>query len=614
MNHDELAALLALTHGSMTPASKSMPVHSGLKMSKPAEMACVRDPRSRLSPRQQLQSRVRVLVGDGQVTPVSGPSTTGKSGEVQQLSGRRLHVRSTGSPGRRKPTDNARIPDFVVEERAAWNESPHEQAQGRIGVSRPEPSGQKSASPSASRPGQQWQPPFGPASTPRDSNKKAKANRGPKTDVPVNFPKSSSEKDMMDMHKTRFNEGSMSERSAAVSSTWERLGPRLSESSDTNAGDRDADSTFWASRMSRDTRGSFDVSEFQLVPTTPSTIKKTFTKLGSHFKSATEDSQPANEPKQTKRRGLRKSLSNWNLHLGEKMHFFGGSTHDLGNPRSATPVKKQTVAETELLDDRKRKADVAYAEQFGTKKQKGNDGQPTSPEAVGAVSPAQSRSIKRQSSSAQPMSTPSTTRRRQASPSCPTHQNLDRAEILSGGDVDRRKRPTRRELEKENQQLRAMLRERDEKQCGSISSESKSAASQLPEDQRALSMPQASTPATATPRAAAAAVATRRQHKQRPGQDVPPVPPLPSRTVLATLAVGNNALSRISGTGSKPATVDLATTKRASGEMPRSISTIMEDDENAPVGENISSLEFGILPGLNPSPKEDKWQWPDDVF
>ncbi|RMZ78916.1 hypothetical protein DV737_g3674, partial [Chaetothyriales sp. CBS 132003] len=584
-------------------------------------MSCLRDAASRPSSRHQVQSRIRALGGNGQVPPPPGPSTSGRRSReaVQHLSGRRAHVRWTGSPNRPKSTDSGRLPDFVVEERAAWNESPNQVAPGTFGLYSVESSGQASASPSASRLGQHWQPSLATAGAPRVSTKKAKTGRGPKADVASDFPESGFDNDMTSMHKAKFHEGSMSNRSAAVSSTWEQFGARLSESSDTPAGHRDTDSRLWPTRMSRDTRRSLDLSDLQPAPITPSTIQKTFTKLGSHFKSATEDSAlPANEQKQSKRRGLRKSLSSWNLHLGEKVHFFGGSTHDLANHRSAaTPVKKEAVAETDVLDDRKRKAQTTDSEEFGSKKQKGNDGQPTSPDdTVGAASPAPSRSIRRLPSAAQGTSTtPSTTRRRHVSPSRASYQSHDAAEMVSGGDVDRRKRPTRRELEEENQQLRAMLRERDEKQCVNlISSDSRSVVPQLPQDQRAMPMPQAPTSTPAAPRPAAAPVPTRKQHTQRPGQDVPPVPPLPSRTVLATLAVGKNALSRNSAIGSKSATVDVATAKRAAGEMPRSFSTIMEGDENAPVGENMSSLEFGMLPGLKPSPKEDKWEWPDDVF
>ncbi|RMZ80367.1 hypothetical protein DV738_g2839, partial [Chaetothyriales sp. CBS 135597] len=580
MNQDELAALLAVTHGSvthasMTPPSRLKPDQPGLKAPKPTELSYQRDTASRLP-------RVGVLRDGDEVHPPPRPSTTVRSRGFQTLSGHRQPGKLTRSPGRRKSTENTCVPDFVVEERAAWNESPNKISRGRTGISSTQPSRRKSVSPSIFRSSRPRQP--SPAPT-RETTKKIKSSRGAKTERSDEDPEPGVGKDTNIIHKAKFNEGSMSERSAGVSSTWQQFGARLSESSDVNNGNLDADSPFRPGRTSRDTRGSLDVSEF-LPPTTPSTIKRTLAKLGGHFKSSADDSfLSTNEPKQP-RRGLRKSLSSWNLHLGEKMHFFGTSTQDLGNPRSTTPVKKQTVADTELLDDRKRKAEAAYAEQFGTKKQKGNDGQATGPETA----------------SPDRRMVTSSARRRHASPARLSHHGLDPAEIMGGGDVERRKKLTRRELELENQQLRALLRERDAKRTADPSSDSKPGACPLPEDKRASSMPQASTSTATAPRPAVPVAPTRRQHKQRPGHDVPPVPPLPSRMVLATLVAGSN------GAGSKHGPVDLPTKPRASGEIPRSISTIMEDDENVP------SLGSDVLPGLQPSSKNDEWQWPDDVF
>ncbi|RMD41715.1 hypothetical protein DV735_g3420, partial [Chaetothyriales sp. CBS 134920] len=580
MNQDELAALLAVTHGSvthasLTPPSKSKPVQPGLKAPNLTELSYPRDSASR-------PPRVGVPRDGDEVHPPSRPSTTVRSHGLQTLSGYRHHGKLTRSPGRRKSTENTCIPDFVVEERAAWNESPDKVSRGRTAVGSSESSRRKSVSPSTFRSRRPWQSPLAPTGPVRESSKKIKANHGTKPDRPDEHPEPGVGKDVDITHKAKFSEGSMSARSAAVSSTWAQLGARLSESSDINSGDPDADSPLRPAGRPRGAGGSLEVSEF-LHPTTPSTIKRTLNKLGSHFKSSSDDSLlSTNEPKQTKRGGLRKSLSSWNLHLGERMHFFGSSTQDLANHRSTTPTKKQTVVDTELLDDRKRKAEAAYAEQFGTKKQKGNNGQATGPDAA---------------SPERRMVTPSA-RRRHASPGRLAHQGLDPAEIVGGGDVDRRKRPTRKELELENQQLRALLREREEKP----SLESKPGAGPLPEDQCASSMPQTSTSTPTAPRPAVAAGPTRRQHRQRPGHDVPPVPPLPSRMVLATLVAGGN------GIGSKHGPVDLPTKTRASGEIPRSVSTIMEDDENMP------NIESGVLPGLQPAPKKDEWQWPDDVF
>ena len=125
-----------------------------------------------------------------------------------------------------------------------------------------------------------------------------------------------------------------------------------------------------------DSNSSFDVSEFKPRPITPFTIKNRLSKLGSHFKSIDEPEKP--EQKKDKRKRLRKSISNWNFHtLGEKIKLFGNSTHDLGDQGTASPIKKQKAADTELLNDRKRKAEELYAQQYSTKKHKSNDGIPT---------------------------------------------------------------------------------------------------------------------------------------------------------------------------------------------------------------------------------------------
>ena len=105
---------------------------------------------------------------------------------------------------------------------------------------------------------------------------------------------------------------------------------------------------------------------------------------------------------------------------------------------------------------------------------------------------------------------------------------------------------------------------------------------------------------------------------------MPPVPTLP-RAVLANLGTGNVANGRKGSAGfsaqsgqheSHFGAAETGTIKRVGGGAPSFVSTVVEGDENIPGRDNhnISSLEFGMLPGLRPSPRKENWQWPDDVF
>lgn len=660
MNREELATLLAQTHGQISHSSR--PVNSSHSIPKSPTAIRLDDSTSPLSPRQLFQSRVRTLSDDGaqQTSLPPPPSAIRWTRELQHLSSLRVHVQSTTPNNSSTPSHKREIhslrdggfsftpadPDFVVEERAAWNaesDSPRKRGDtlevDHLAEQDNDTCTLGAADPALSSPlpHSQHDAPlmqFGPSSTSSEIHDRPKTSRGSRQSVDSMlgvFPENSSRNtaSARAMHKSKFNEGSMNERSTAVSSTWDDYGNRLSESSEgRSTDDTDSDATPRASsRISRDSNSSFDVSEFRPRPTTPSTIKNRLSKLGSQLKSTSEILEKAeNEQKKDKRKGLRKSLSNWNFHtLGEKMRFFGNSTHDLGDSQP----KKPESAETSLLNDRKRKAEEAYAQQFGTKKQKSNDGIPVDDKHT--TTPTLPRTLKKRSTSAQRTITPATVhRRREVSLTTTTH-SVDPAEILCDEDIDRRKRATRRELEKENQQLRAMLREQQQQRSASMVRSASKSSFHLPLQGQDASLARKAPSNTArmAPRQATAGVAARNHQKQyhtRSEGGVPPVPELPSRAVLANLGSGNvanghNGSASLSThqTGRRDShfgASETGTIKRVGGGVPRPVSTILEGDEKITVSnENYPGLELGMLPGLRPSPPQDSnWQWPDDVF
>ena len=96
---------------------------------------------------------------------------------------------------------------------------------------------------------------FGPAATSTDTYDRPKTSRGPGQELdtmPGAFPESNSQRSARATRRSKFNEGSMNERSTAVSSSWDEYGPRVGQSSDLSAEeDADSDATPRASRMSR---------------------------------------------------------------------------------------------------------------------------------------------------------------------------------------------------------------------------------------------------------------------------------------------------------------------------------------------------------------------------
>ena len=103
------------------------------------------------------------------------------------------------------------------------------------------------------------------------------------------------------------------------------------------------------------------------------------------------------------------------------------------------------------------------------------------------------------------------------------------------------------------------------------------------------------------------------KQKQRQSRGVPPVPALPSRAVLDSLASTNGQ--------NGPAHETFAMKQFSGNVLPRPVSTIPEEKvesldkqvENKNIWGPVSPLAATLASSRAPAQKES-WQWPDDVF
>ena len=517
-------------------------------------------------------------------------------------------------------------PDFVIEEREAWNrQTPERQALRPVKSYTTQTDkydashGDSLRDPSMTAPTLRSFEPSADAATSEDRPKTSRGPQDASNDIPGAFPQPRPARHDRNTRSSKFSEGTMTNRSNGIASSWSEHGARISESSERQSEDSDSDLTPRASRLSRDSSSSYDVSEFRPAGLTPGTIKQRWSRLTSNLRSHEDAPKPTEQDNKPKRKGLRKSISNWNFHgIGEKMKFFGASDHDLAQADS--PVKKQQDAEKEVLNERKRKAEEAYAQQFGTKKQKSNDGiaakdrQPLREMSL-------SRTLKRRSVSAgDTITSAGTAIRRHGSPSSKSAGPQDPADMLDETDHDHRKRTSRRDLEKENQQLRAMLREQQAQQKGNMHRSASKSALHLPLNDPDLLLPVPISPKSHQQPPRPASAGSNKRQKQHQA-DLPPVPALPGRSALRSLGNTNSRMSAPAETG---------TIKRAAGSNSRPVSTIFEDPELESDGkENVgrphatrsgqvpsasSKIQHGTQFGADPAKRNAAWAWPDDVF
>lgn len=351
---------------------------------------------------------------------------------------------------------------------------------------------------------------------------------------------------------SKFLEGSMNERSFGIASSW-----------------------FHEVRSDSD----------KPLPPTPAAKHVTFSCTPVRESLDDEQEQVTDLPttKRKERRGLRRSISNFNFQaLSEKMKIFaGGHHHDVGPIESGEKKKAQKSDATgvDLLNERKRKADEAYAAQFGFKKQKfsapsSNDPAP-SPNVGGGGNHVHKHSRNVDQNSHHHFRTSS---RRPTATSSSTAPSL-------------RKKKSRSELERENSELRARLAAQQNSR-------------HVQQQHHRQGYTAAGKPAATSEhfiRGGKVIMLSPGKNRGRMGEDVPPVPPIPRGRVLGVLENTNKQENRKAG-------------ERGVGSLTKRKSGSDGGWEGVRVGlEEGGSLALGKPGPGNASPRKS-FEWPEDVF
>lgn len=574
----------------------------------------ISQPPSPLSPKQKFQSHIRNLSDDSQSSILPAPPSLSSAPDRQSQSPSSSYTsRPLPIPRRSDFT----VPTFITEEREAWSQtSPFARRTRSLRASDDvyllEPTSRESPTVQPSKHLRELRQ-FAPLSNSPDFNDRPRTSRGDDPGfgsfAPHNDPSLLPD---LKSQPSRFAEGSMNNRSAGVASTWLQNGLTSSED------DTDRDLTPKHSPQ----RSSIDIHEFKPDPVTPGTLKQRLARFGSAFKPHHNlpPTKPASgsapeEPK--KRRGLRKSLSMWSLST------IGGKVKTADDP--ATKKDSSALPDLEVLDERKRRAEEMYAQQFSSKRRKSPSGLP---EPVSDQEYLDIPTIPLSTKNRAPSSRPA----RHYSPSSPSLASTDHEHSESQNDIDLRKRPSRRELEKENQQLRALLRE----QASRPRDLPKPPNSEL----RAIDSAPAETCSSSatTPRDNSASKKTPKKKTSNTGsKDAPPVPPVPERVALKPLTNARNQTRQLSTSTStsnvsantSPVTAtdpSVNSVKRYAPSVGRSrpVSTILEEDESNSENRTplklMTSDDFSKMKQLTPTPirlssmRREHWEWPDDVF
>ncbi|EXJ74682.1 uncharacterized protein A1O5_01376 [Cladophialophora psammophila CBS 110553] len=603
-----------------------------------------------LSPQQRFQAHVRTL-NDSTLPSRNAPTSPKRSSELQHVSSLRVSYRESPSPKnplRSSPTwrdtdltlktfDSAKDePYFVTEEREAWSRpyTPKTTTPLTDDVLflQPHEGDSRMLQPSK----QLREPrPFAPLSHPVDVNERPKTSRGPtqeQSSFPIeNADANPNKEDDLPARASKFAEGSMNTRSAGVSSTWhEHIS--LTSCSGTESDD---DPNSRASPQ----RSFIDVDEFKPEAAIAPTLKQRLFNFGAKARAKENTTRVEGERISKKKNGLRKSISLWNLHGDKK------KTADWSDSPEKKPSASSHNTDLDLLNDRKRRAEEAYAQQFGMKRRKSNvglaatTGDEISEETV-ATARVRSKSKPPPNSRKFPSQTSSKT---VAADSEWTDGPID---------LDHQKRPTRRELEKENQQLRALLRQKQEevRLRANTPQPTSSSHTQHPQTPGTAREDDASPPKRSA----------KKQSRKQSGAEVPPVPPFPERAALKTLSNttnqpqvrskgdGNLVAISTSDVNGQPKHDPRKQSRRSSivrGEsFPRHFSVILEEDEENGAGQTREANQcttndiFGpksvseMKPGNGDadigkmevndhvarmqmqSIQKENWEWPDDVF
>lgn len=630
MDRQEFARLLSQTQSIMAAARAGRPFNGSDSCNQPTATP--------LSPRQKFQAHVRTLSENSSPVVGNAPASPRRSPELHHISSLRVQsgdIASLRNRPRPLPVHEAadrgwtsgrgfqNEPYFIAEEREAWSRrSPTRGRSEEVYLLQPP----EEASP-VRQPSKQTRElrPFAPLAQPADVSERPKTSRGPQ-DSRSGFliDEENDLADLQDQKKrnSKFAEGSMTNRSAGISSSWLQHEPLSSLSAE----ESDHDSTPRASPN----RASSYLDEFKPPAVTPATIKKRLFRLSSAFKSSDASKKTPEEPQMAKKRkGLRKSISMWNI--GERRKTVDGSVNEISTKKGAPNEKFAESAkgqDVDVLNDRKRRADEAYAQQFGTKRRKSHAGDvPISDEQSTETSTVGTEDRQRNLTSTH----------LQRSSSRPLVAGSDVSD--SHSDLDHYKRPSRRELEKENQQLRALLRQQQE------DPRLRANIPQPPAPSRPLpQVPQTgSSPTTAPPRKPP----TKKKTQKTLEKEIPPVPAVPDRVALQNLSNARyQPKVKTDNSNDSPKTTSNTNvhsdtdhkkklallSARAADPLPRPVSIILEEDE-----EGLENRD----PSPCPSPKKggdyegsdvdkikvqehiaaqmkgvrrEQWEWPDDVF
>ncbi|KAK5462769.1 hypothetical protein LTS15_002481 [Exophiala xenobiotica] len=590
---------------------------------------------SNLSPRQKFQAHVRTL-SDDSLSSRNAPSSR-RSPELQHVSS--LRVRPDDSPPPRNPARPSPVyryneadlrvsrdgqPAFIAEEREAWARPSPLRIRKRPSndVYFLQPPEEESPARQPCKDTRELQP-FAPSPDGVDENERPKTSRGPDPNRPSFDNYNSNGDQALTTRNSRFAEGSMNNRSAGISSTWNKH----SSISSLSATESDGESTPRASPQ----RSSIDLDEFKPPAVTPATLKQRLLKIGSTFKHNEKSTKVEAQPQvEKKKKGLRKSISMWNIHniADKRKTRAGDSTHDL-DPKPSAPDVTAHHPDKEVLNDRKRRAEEAYAEQFSTKRRKSTGGQvnlPTEPVEPRPLPVPVPRSQSRTSGG-------SKRGRRVASVAISTDSEMSDERT----DIDHHKRPSRRELEKENQKLREMLKHQQpgRKSDGGALVRTVSTSASIQQ----LAESDSTNDTQPQPRK----VSSRKL-------DVPPIPPIPDRVALRTLsntrnqpnknkAITNASTTNTSANANANSNGDSEEDLKrphliiagAAGLLPRPVSMILEEDEEAMENKAPTPSPSPKRRVLEPSSverrkardhiamqikgfKREQWEWPDDVF
>lgn len=610
-----------------------------------------------MSPKEQFQSEVSKLACDNTRRHRRNPSISLNYNpyELQHVSSLRV------SPPRRIPykasTSSLRHvveePDFGTEERNIWSKgSPIGKAQDRDNF-RFVPHKNVEASPSQRQDANRFPPLRRKISALTNEEERPRTRRGP--DGPSAFDTMDGKDDNSDANSlsrstrsTKFVEGTMTSRSGPIASTWSDLECATSES---EADETDLETTPKAVRTRRS--NSFDLRDFQPPALTPSAIKRTLFRRGHEKKNKEPDVRkkiPHEEAKADKpKKRIRKSMSKLHF-LGEKMKIFGTSSQDLPE-QNKNDVALSSDTETSVFAERKRKAEAAYAEQFGYKKQKDNAGLVNTADSLNTDETVNSHGNQKYDSSTVRRRGGSTKSRRISTGSINAVAGLARQDSVSSHDI--RKRPSRRELEKENQQLRALLRD-----AQVTRSQDNTALSEVETDSPLPPIPplkirrdRSGSMNGTLPSDPSISIASDAANTELPS--APPVPPQhPDRKILGNISnspsrrVRRESFGIPSGYSSKESEDDCSkpdpllnvpklvptpeqpkkrsmAPRRSMPALPASVSMILEEPEEE-VEEKKRSLRSrrGVPGKENVSHaavtktirKREEWQWPEDVF